>query len=73
MVKRMTVTDNSGQLKGVHDDPDKIDYYQVKWSRLRQNRKILNKEGNLLHQREQDVDDSEEEEKEKTCSNFSKQ
>ena len=59
-------------LKGVHDDPDKIYYYQVKVVPVTAEQKKYLKEGEFITSKEQDVDDSEEEEKEKTCSNFLK-
>ena len=70
----MTVTDNSVSLKEYMTDPDKIYYYQVKAVPVTAEQKKYLKEGEFITSKEQDVDDSEEEEKEKkTCSNFPEQ
>lgn len=65
VVKRMTVTDNSVNLKEYMTDPDKIYYYQVKAVPVTAEQKKYLKEGEFVTSQEQDIDDSEEEEKEK--------
>ena len=70
VVKRMTVTSNSVSLKEYMTDPDKIYYYQVKAVPVTAEQKKYLKEGEFITSKEQDVDDSEEEEKEKRAENL---